>query len=93
MNADVIFEAVENSLRHCGDTAALQFVDRVIVCDIDELPLTGWLEDGSFDFVGNEVLECDVDTTKDGDVYMQDCQPTKHFYVENGKIVREELVA
>lgn len=91
MNADVIFEAVENSLRHCGDTVALQFTDRVIVCDIDQVPDCGWTDKQDFDFVGNEVLEEDIDDF-DGDLYMQDCQPTKRFYVSQGKIVKEERV-
>ena len=91
MNADVIFEAVENSLRHCGDTVALQFTDRVIVCDVDQVPDCGWTDKQDFNFIGNEVLAEDIDYVGN-DPYMQDCQPSKRFYVSQGEIVREEQV-
>ena len=90
MNADIIFEAVENSLRHSGDSAAIQIEDRVFVCEIDDLPDEGVKEVGRFEFEGNEVLESDIDDF-DGNLYMQDCQPKKHFVVEDCHIVEERL--
>ena len=90
MNADVIFDGVENSLRHSGDSVAIQLCDRVFVCDIDALPDKGVPAKGEFEFVGNEVLESDIEFC-DGEPYMAGCQKTKRVRVKDCHIIAEEV--
>ena len=91
MNADEIFEIADESLRHSGDTVAIQLVDRVFICDIDKLPECGVPDEERFEFEGNEILESDIGGSK-GNYYLSDCQPTKHFVAEHCQVIKEKLV-
>lgn len=91
MNVDEIFDIVDDSLRHSGDTVAIQLTDRVFICEIDELPECGVPDEERFEFNGNEVLESDIGGSE-GNYYLDDCQPTKHFVAEHCRVIEEQLV-
>ena len=88
--ADEIFEAADSSLKHSGDSVAIQLKDRVFVCDTDDLPEGGVPKDGNFEFVGCEVLSKDIGKLDDGSLFMEDTEPEKHYIVKDG-IVEEKV--
>ena len=91
MNVDEIFDIVDDSLKHSGDTVAIQLTDRVFICEIDELPKNGVPSEERFEFNGNEILESDIGGSE-GNYYLDDCQPTKHFVAEHCRVIEEKLV-
>lgn len=91
MSVDEIFDIVDDSLRRSGDTIAIQLTDRVFICEIDELPECGVPDEERFEFNGSEILESDIGGTE-GNYYLADCQPTKHFVAEHCRVIEEQLV-
>lgn len=90
VTADMVFDAVSESLRHGGEDQPIMIAGRTFLIDIEKYP-SGVPEDDNviFEFDGYEVTPEDIGVNDIGELYMDGCQEKKH-YTSKGNVILSE---